>query len=298
MSDTPTSSPVIGALAPWFGNNRERAARVGQLLGRLAWCGVPFMGGAPELPHIDCRGGLANDLHRHVVNLARAVKHRGDELAQALDGLLFHPDTIADAQARCRARESAPSFALFGAPPAPMTEHGDVQWAADYFVACWMGRGGHAGKATEFTQGLSFRFTSSGGSSSKRFTSAVESIAAWAAALRRWEFSCLDAREFLDRVRDEPGHGVYADPPWPELGGEYAHTVPDSFHAELVRRFERWQHVRVVVRYGVHPLIERLYPRDRWDWRECVTVNQKGNEVREVLLVRGPVPGGAGGDAA
>lgn len=43
---------TITALAQWFGGNRLLAQSVGRALGRLRWCGVPFAGGCPELPHI------------------------------------------------------------------------------------------------------------------------------------------------------------------------------------------------------------------------------------------------------
>lgn len=66
----------IAAVAPWFGSARSLQRRPAEELGVLEWCGVPFAGGMPELQFIQTRGGVANDLHRHVINLARAIRNQ------------------------------------------------------------------------------------------------------------------------------------------------------------------------------------------------------------------------------
>jgi DNA adenine methylase len=274
-----TRAAPITALAGWFGGNRGNAAAVAAELGELRWCGVPFCGGCPELPHIRAAAGIANDLHRHIINLARVV--RDPVLATALDEILcrslFHPDELAEAQDTCRQYEGA---AMSCTP--------NVAWAAAYFVACWMGRGGHAGKRTEFTQGLSMRWTSSGGDSAVRYRSAVDSLGYWFDALRRWSFSCIDAFEFIENVTDEHGHGLYVDPPWPDAGREYRHAFTRGQHEQLAQRLGELRQTRVVVRYGEHPLIRELYQPPRWTWVENSTRNQRNGEVREALIVNGP----------
>lgn len=283
-----TAAPAITALAPWFGNNRTKASLPGRELGKLAWCGVPFVGGAPELPFILTRAGVATDLHRHIINLARVIRDERlkIELVARLDVLLFHPDELAGAQKRCLARE-VDSSPLFGVAPPPI-EKPDVNWAADYFVCCWMGLGGHAGKQTEFGQGLSLRYTSSGGDSAKRFRSAIESLEYWHRALRVWSFDCIDAFAMLERVQDEEGHGLYVDAPWPDLGTEYRHAFDDRKQERLARTLGGFTSTRIVVRFNDHPVIRRLYPADRWTWIEHSTRNQRNNDLREVLLINGP----------
>lgn len=272
----------INALAQWYGGNRMLAQRVGAALGRLRWCGVPFAGGCPELLHIRTAVGVANDLHRHVINLARVVRDdaRVEQLVRRLDGLLFHPDELAEAQQRCRDREQS---AQIGDAP-------DVAWAADYFATCWMGRGGHAGKRGEFDQRLSLRWTSSGGDSAVRFRSAIESLRGWHRALRRWTFTCLDAFEFIDKVRDAEGHGLYVDAPWPDAGEEYQHGFTSEQQLRLAEALARFTRTRVVVRYGDHPLIRELYPEPRWTWREQTSRNQRNGAVVEVLIINGGWP--------
>ena len=271
----------INALAQWFGGNRMLAQSVGRALGKLRWCGVPFAGGCPELPHNQTAAGVANDLHRHIVNLARVVRDDVlvDRLVRRLDGVLFHPDELTAAQRRCRERE--PRDHVGDAP--------DVAWAADYFAACWMGRGGHAGKRREFDQSLSLRWTSTGGDSAVRFRSAIESLRAWHRALRNWSFSCVDAFEFLDNVRDAEGHGLYVDAPWPDLGGAYRHGFRPDQQARLAEALTRFTRTRVVVRYGDHPLVCELYPQPRWTWLMQTSRNQRNGATAEALIInRGP----------
>jgi len=278
----------IKALAPWFGSNRVGAAAVGKEIGRVSWCGVPFCGGCPELPEIDCRAGVANDLHRHIINLARVVRHPVTRslLSAALEHRLFHPDELAAAQKRCYERQAEAS-ALFGEAVAKTDDAPDVEWAADYFTCAWMGRGGNAGRDGEFDQSLALRFTASGGSSAKRFQSAVDSLVAWQDALKSWEFSTVDAIGFIDRVRDEPGYAVYIDAPWPDAGLDYKHPFSDKLQAVLARAAARFKAARVVIRFGDHPLIRELYPEDRWTWVRRTTRDQQNGEVAEVLIING-----------
>lgn len=272
------------AIAPWFGGNRMEAGRPGQLLGKLAWCGVPFCGGSPELPHIQTRSGLAGDMHRHIINLSRCITDAAklEELIQLVDTRLFHPDELSAAQARCAEREMGES--LFGGSSDPV--EADPVWAADYFVSAWMGRGGHAGKGSEFTQGLALRFTSSGGDSARRYRSAVESLRAWGEALKGWQFIRCDVFDFLDRVRDSADHGLYIDAPWPDAGEEYRHSFGDSQQRRLMEVLRRFSCVRIVVRFGEHPLIQELYREGEWAWHRHLSRNQQNNEVSEVLITR------------
>lgn len=269
----------INALAQWFGGNRMLADSVGRALGRLRWCGVPFAGGCPELPHIRTGAGVANDLHRHVINLARVVRDDAlvEQLVRRLDGLLFHPDELAEAQRRCRERDQRNCI---GDAP-------DVAWAADYFAACWMGRGGHAGKRGEFDQSLSLRWTPNGGDSAVRFRSAIESLRDWHRTLRNWSFTCIDAFDFINKVRDADGHGLYVDAPWPDAGDDYRHAFTPEQQARLAEVLARFALTRVVVRYGDHPLIRELYPPPRWTWLSQTSRNQRNGATAEVLIVNG-----------
>ena len=280
----------VAAVAQWHGSCRASCERIGTALGDLVWCGVPFAGGMPELPYIRTRTGIANDLHRHLINLARVIRERPADLVERLDSIVFHPDELVAAQMLCRSKEE-PVFkgALFGtgdrifATPAPTA---DLDWAVAYFVATWMTRGGNAGTKNEFSSGLSMRFSGGGGGSAVRFRSAIDSILGWSKVLDRWEFSTLDVFEFLDKVEDVPTSGLYLDPPWPTLGKNYAHGVDSGFHERLAERLRRFEKARIVVRYGDHPTIAKAYPKAAWTWEGETTRNSGNNDVDEVLLVR------------
>lgn len=265
------------AIAGWFGSNRMLAERVGQLLGSLTWCGIPFCGGCCEIPGIQTSSGLASDRHRHLINLASTIASPAafSKLVDAVQSRLFHEDTLRLAQERCQRVEARP---FDGVP--------DVEAAADYFVVVWMSRGGLAGTPQEFKSGLSHRWKASGGDSAVRYRSAVESLAGWKARLERWTFVCLDYAEFLDRVHDGADYGLYADPPWPDLGGGYTHTFSTNDHHVLAERLTAFKRLRIVVRAGEHPLIRALYPESDWNWVMQTSRNQANNAVVEALIVR------------
>lgn len=279
-----TNERKVAAVAQWHGSCRASCERIGKKLGDLVWCGVPFAGGMPELPYIRTRTGIANDLHRHLINLARVIRERPEDLVERLDAIVFHPDELAAAQNYCRRRESTVMFG--GRETATNETRGDLDWAVAYFVSTWMTRGGNAGTKNEFSSGLSMRFSGGGGGSAVRFRSAIDSILGWSKVLDRWEFSTLDVFDFLDKVEDAPKVGLYLDPPWPTLGKNYAHAVDDRFHERLAKRLGDFEFAKIVVRYGVHPTIRRLYPKSVWTWDEATTRNSGNNEVAEVLLSR------------
>lgn len=286
------------AIAQWFGSARMIGPAVGQELAGCTWAGVPFCGGCPELPHIKVRSGIASDLHRHLVNMARVIREPElkDELKARLDATLFHPDELRAAQFRCQVREAKAEQAtgLF-AMPGETADAADVDWAYDYFVCSWMGSGARSGVDSEFGQSISFRWNANGGDSCTRFRSAAESLDAWSLALRPWNFVCLNAFEFLDTVKDEDGHGIYCDPPsWPGASDAYRHKFTDADHRRLRDRLAAFTRARVVVRYGRHPVIEDLYPRDRWYWRELTGRNQANSDSNEVLLLNGTSRAGGG----
>ena len=125
-----SEAPTINAVAQWFGSNRENAEAVGKALGKLAWCGVPFTGGASELQFIDTRSGVANDLHRHLVNLGRVIR---DQVlcAQAADVLgrtLYHESELEAAQRRCidRAERFAAALVHTRLGPVPWRKETDA----------------------------------------------------------------------------------------------------------------------------------------------------------------------------
>jgi DNA adenine methylase len=283
----------VTALANWFGSNRTLAYTVGRQLGKCEWVGVPFCGGCCELPYIKTRSGIASDLHRHLVNLARVIREPESKslLVRRLDETLFHPDELVRAQKVCIERDRVIEKGLFGSAQAVADSWNEdtpsVEWAWAYFVSSWMTPGGRSGTKGEFGQSLSFRWTASGGDSCTRFRSAVESLDGWSQAMQPWNFVCMDAFEFLAACKDKPGHGIYLDAPWPEDGDGYKHPFTVQHQRKLASVAREFTQARVVVRFGDHPLIRELYPESHWTWVHQTSRAQSNDDVREVLLLNG-----------
>ncbi len=274
----------VTTLVPWFGTNRSLAHHVGALLKGSAHVTVPFAGGMCELRHLTARAIVVSDLHRHVINLANVLRNdeHGPALIRALRRVPFHEDALAHAQAVCRAAEGK----RFGAPG----EEWGVCYAEalNYFVCAWMARSGKAGAGDEFKGALSVRWDAGGGDSAIRFRSAVEALRDWRAIMPRCTFLVMDVFAMLDKVKDAEGCGLYADPPFPDVGDEYRHKFTTDQHRELARRLTAFKAARVVCRFYRHPLIEELYPAPHWRWLELAGGKTQTNAAApEVLLVNG-----------
>lgn len=269
----------VTALAPWFGSNRMLAHRVGELFGKLEWAGIPFAGGMCEIAHIDARTIHVNDLHRDIINLARVVKDHAVALQIHLDKVIVHPDELRDAQERCLRRDRPLRDIELNMAP-------DFQWAADYFICAWMGRSSISGTDGEFKGKVAVRWNSAGGDSAVRFRSAVEALTEWQSIMKWCTFDIIDCFEFLKKCKDEKGHGIYCDPPFPGPGDGYKHKFTESDHRGLATRLAEFNTCRVVCRFYRHPLVEELYPKPKWFWRETEGGRKQTNdEAPEVLLV-------------
>jgi DNA adenine methylase len=269
------------ALAPWFGSNRLLAENVGRALDGCSWVGVPFAGGMCELAHIKAPTLAVNDLHKHVINLARVVAHPrlGPALIRRLRRVQFHPDNLSAAQERCRDFWDR-------SPPKIEHESGILDWAEDYHVCVWMARNGTAGTDGEFKAGMSIRWKPGGGDSAVRFRSATESLRSWMKVLRKATFTTLDVFDFLDKCKDEDGHGLYCDPPFPGPGDAYKHTFTEADHWRLSERLSVIERCRVVCRFYDVPLVRKFYPESVWVWNYFVGRKQTNDAAPEVLLTR------------
>jgi DNA adenine methylase len=275
------------AIAPWFGSNRTLAENVGRALEGCRWVGVPFAGGMSELLHIRAPSVVVGDLHTHVLNLAAVIADRvlNPQLRDRLAALPCHPDVLAEAQDRCRQREADQDAAWFGA--GLRLGALDLDWALDYFVCVWLSRNGCAGTKGEFNAGHSVRWDANGGDSATRFRNATDGLAAWGEVMRACNFVRLDVLKFLADVKDETEHGIYCDPPFPDVGDAYKFAFDEDQQRRLAKKIASFKRCRVVVRYYDHPLIRELYPEPLWKWHRFEGKKQT-NEVatEEVLLTR------------
>jgi len=98
-----------------------------------------------------------------------------------------------------------------------------------------MARNGTVGTDDEFKAGLSIRWDAGGGDSVVRFRNATEALRDWQTTLTRVTFQTLDAFAFIDKCKDEPGHGIFADPPWPHDGNQYNTSSPSRRQRKLAQ---------------------------------------------------------------
>lgn len=266
----------ITALASWFGSNRLCAEKVGDLIKGCSHVAVVFSGGMSEIAHIDAPTILVNDKHRHVINLARVMQSKREQLCHALSAEPFHPDVLAEAQDRCKYYESLPEFG----------KTSDFEAAKHYFICCWMGRSGNAGTDAEFSGGLSLRWDAGGGDSNTRYRSAIESAGEWEALMKRCTFSVLDFREFLKKCKDKKQNAIYSDAPFPDAGAKYKHKFSEQDQRDLADLLGEYEQTRVVIRFYDHPLIRELYPTEFWKWYEFPGRKQTNEAAPEVLITR------------
>lgn len=285
-----TTKMTTMALAGWFGANRLLAEMVGKTLGKCEHIVVPFAGGCCELKYLDARTIIVNDRHSHVINMARIISDpaRFPILHELVDSMLFHPSELEVAQAICERIEleveddsglfpASHRFAIYD----PASQ---IEWARAFFVACWMGRGGCAGTDGEFDSKISLRYDANGGDSNVRYRSAASSMKAWHEILKGANFTCEDFRAVLAKTKDNKGHAIYADAPWPDAGDGYKHKFVERDQRDLASRLSEFSTARVLIRFGVHPLIEELYPRTKWRWLEQDSRCQHNRDVNEALI--------------
>jgi hypothetical protein len=220
-----------------------------------------------ELLHIQAPSVVVSDLHTHVLNLAAVIAHPGlnPQLRERLDGLPCHPDVLAAAQARCRERERCQDDEWFGV--GLTTCEPDLDWAVDYFVCAWLSRNGCAGTKGEFNAGHSVRWDAGGGDSATRFRNATDGLAAWQGVMRFCSFVRLDVFKFLLEVKDEPEHGVYCDPPFPDVGDSYKFRFDEQDQRRLAKKLTGFKRLRVVVRFYDHPLVRAQHHHRRREGR-------------------------------
>jgi site-specific DNA-adenine methylase len=279
------------ALGNWFGSNRTNAPRVGAELKGCTHVVLPTFGGGSELPYIDARQIIVNDLHEHMINLAATMAHPvdGSRVYRALRRISFSTAVLEAARHVCQGRDNRRFVTLSG-----MEGHTAKSiLAAAYFVCIWQGRGGKAGTKGEFKGALPIRWNDGGGSSVVRYQSAIGGALWFRRFLRRCEFSALNVFDVLPKVHNKPRHGVYLDAPWPDAGEEYLHGFTERDQRRLAVELERFTETRVVVRYGDHPLIRELYQRPRWTWIEFDSRDQANQKKPEVLIINGPSYGAA-----
>jgi DNA adenine methylase len=278
----------IRALTPWFGGKRTLAPVIVQELGKHRAYWEPFCGSmAVLMSKPECRQETVNDLHGDLINLARVIQSRtaGAALYRQLRRTMMHESSLRDAVDSLKADPTGDAL--------------DVDRAWAFFLLSWMGRNGSVGtEGHARTATFCVRYTANGGDSATRFRGAVESIPAWRRRLRNVTVLNRDAFEVIEKIADEPGCVVYADPPYLVKGAKYVHDFGEGFmgnddHSRLAAALRRFTKTRVVVSYYAHPRLAELYPG--WNLRSvslnknmAVSTGGAAKTAPEVLLMNGP----------
>lgn len=279
------------AVVPYFGAKRTLAPLIVRELGEHRSYYEPFCGScAVLLAKPPSRMEHVNDLNGALVNLVRCIQHPelGPKLYRRLRRMLMVETLWREAADRWKAR---------GRQRVPETP--DLEAAVDYFYASWSGRNGVVG-TSNYNYAFAVRYTGGGGHAGSRWRSAVDSIPAWRRRMRDVVVLNRDGLELTERIEDEEGTAIYLDPPYLVKGARYIHDFAPDDHRRLAEAAARFRRARVVVSYYAHPLLDDLYPRDRWTHRH-VPVNKSllsGNGrnresagpvvAPEVLLINGP----------
>lgn len=244
----------------YFGSDSEVAPRLASMLDECKHVTIPFCGGMSILPHLKARAIVANDLHELAINFYRHVsgvmgKECQQQLIERCELTLSHPSEMSDAQARI----SHPAW------------KGSWVQAWAFWALCWIGRKGKGG--TKNQGGMpSVRRTANGGTNASRIRAAADDLVEWAKHFERCEWESIDFRKLLPKVADQDGCGIYCDPPWVGAGDGYLHSFAETDHAELRNYLTRFQHTKVVVRYGDHPFIRGLY--SNWKITDALSRDQ------------------------
>ncbi|MEO0476630.1 MAG: DNA adenine methylase [Planctomycetota bacterium] len=293
----------INAFVPWFGSKRTLAPVIVTELGKHRMYFEPFCGSMAVLfAKKPSPNETANDMHGHLINLARVLQDEQlrPELYEELQSTLYSTDLFNESRAF-----------MNGVPHVETAAMPSFSAAYHYFIVSWMGRNGTAG-TERINYQKATRWTPGGGSGPTRFRNAVSSIPAWAERLRNVDIQNIDGFELINKVSDEPGVVIYADPPYKHRGrggARYEHEFDDGNggifaglddHARLASSLRRFENARVVVSYYDDAEIRELY--DRWTvvdhtrQKNLHVQNRRGAgecDAPEILLINGKSYGGA-----
>lgn len=292
----------IGGLAPWFGAKRNPTLQqliLAEIGPHSLWCELFAGSCAITLAKPAARLEIVNDKYGPLVNAARVLaSSRWPELHERLNRTLCAAALFIEARDR---------YKLPGpvAPSVAGVEDKHVEAAYWFMVFHWQGRAGFGG-TKHYNYHAANRYTATGGGTARRFRSACESVPAWAQRLAAVEIKNQDALELAEKINDEPGAVIYADPPYIEKGAKYVHDLEDEQHARLAEILKSKHRARVIVSYYDHPRVRELYPPDWWTWVHVpITkgLNNQGARGRrtsdakapEVLIINGPSFTQAGG---
>lgn len=266
----------IKAAAPWAGGKRKIASAIIEELGEYDTLVDVFVGGyswelqAEKAPH-----EFLNDANPFLVNVLRCLRDYRPKLAEWLDATPFDRGEFELAASWVSDLKRLPN------------ELGDcIELAASQLIVWWMGPNGLAGTTTK--PWFATRHTKTGGSPETRWNSFRSSIPAISERLQGSEITNLDFRVLLGNRRfDSIGTAIYCDPPYLNKTFDYqfeediqADGSRKPFpHQKLAEALNAHKRARIVVSYYDDPLLDVLYPREKWRRRYIETAKNSANSV-------------------
>lgn len=285
----------IKAILPWFGAKRTLAPEIVRELGKHQAYWEPFCGSMAVLFAKDpCGHEYVNDLHGDLINLANVLaSERWFILQEKLKRTLCSEHVFEFAKKVCH------NTVLDDAATDPFfVGDAHIERAYLYVIYSWLGMNGFGG--TNSNTSFPLRFTTSGGSQSRRFRSLIDSLESFHERLRFVSITRRDANKLLQKIDDSKEIRIYADPPYlletrTKGGNRYIHDMTDSQHETLAAELNRFTKTRVIVSYYDSPNLDRLFPG--WTIRrfnmnkQMAMHSHRGSEPKnapEVLLINGP----------
>lgn len=160
-----------------------------------------------------------------------------------------------------------------------LTKARAIDLAYLYFVASWQGRSGISGSQSAWS-GSAIRWTTTGGSRRARFCGAVEAIPPFHLRLRNVDFTQGCAIKASEKIEDKDCVAISVDPPYKGRTFKYVYdfreadpadkdpwVVKYGDHGRLARALNRFRKARVAIWYYDVPMLDELYPKERWERR-------------------------------
>jgi DNA adenine methylase len=285
----------ITSILPYFGAKRTMAPIIATELGLHQCYYEPFCGSLSVIMEkMKARTEVVNDLYGDLTNLARVIAHpkMGAALYRQMRRRLHCEDLLDEARQHLTLTRN-PNEAQELGPK--MDCHEMFVRAEAFFCAGWLGRAGEVGLEGEPSHNsFAVRYTNGGGDNATRLSSAVASIPAWRRRLRDVTITCRDGITALRDKRnslDRDGTAIYVDPPYLVKSRRYAMDFSDEQHRELAEILVKYKRARIVVSYYQHPILESMYPPEKWDIKRYPQVKRLPSSstgagvAHEVLIV-------------
>ena len=288
MSSTSTKRKRgVTCVIPYYGGDRDVVDYYADPLLDCQHVTIPFCGGCSMIYRLSEHDAAAqhinaSDLNWYAVNLGRVLANK-----ETREEFLFYIEFMPLADVEMQSSISRLIQQSLNLKDLVKRGGCSTHLAVCYFATAWQGRSGAAGTGREGVQTqCSKRWIPSGGSSAKRWVSAIDAVReVWGSMQATTTFCNRSAFDLLPDVQDSRDCGIYCDPPWFDVGDKYAFPFLPTDHLKLCEQLGRFEQTRVVIRYGADDRVRQIYSdASRWTITEISSRNQANNSVDELLI--------------